>query len=158
MNLEKGICVMQCGKGHRHGVIFLYQHDSYVELDAYIEDVSPGYHGFHVHNSGNVTCGADSLCDHYNPKGKTHGGLDEKESHAGDLGNLYANDERIINARIYCNKFTLSEVFGRSLILHQDEDDLGRGAFEDSLITGHSGKRILWGIIGRNDCKKEVKC
>jgi len=33
--------------------------------------------------------------------------------------------------------------------VHEDEDDLGKGPFEDSLTTGHSGKRIACAIIGR---------
>ena len=39
-------------------------------------------------------------------------------------------------------------VIGRSLIVHQDKDDLGKGGHNDSLTTGHAGKRIACGIIG----------
>jgi Cu-Zn family superoxide dismutase len=42
-------------------------------------------------------------------------------------------------------------VYGRSVIVHSNEDDLGRGNFKDSLTTGHSGSRILYGIIGVDD-------
>ena len=44
---------------------------------------------------------------------------------------------------------------GRTLIVHEDEDDLGLGSFEDSKTTGHAGKRIACAIIGRcSPCKK----
>ena len=36
----------------------------------------------------------------------------------------------------------------RSVILHADEDDLGRGGFPDSKTTGHAGARIACGVIG----------
>jgi hypothetical protein len=35
------------------------------------------------------------------------------------------------------------------LIIHADEDDLGRGGHEDSHTTGHSGARIGCAIFGR---------
>jgi Cu/Zn superoxide dismutase len=41
------------------------------------------------------------------------------------------------------------ELFGRSLIVHEDADDLGLGDEADSLTTGHSGRRIACAVIGR---------
>jgi Cu-Zn family superoxide dismutase len=41
------------------------------------------------------------------------------------------------------------DLYGRSLIVHADKDDLGRGAHEDSGTTGHSGARIACAIFGR---------
>lgn len=38
------------------------------------------------------------------------------------------------------------------MIVHEDEDDLGKGPFEDSLVTGHSGKRMGCAIFGRGQC------
>jgi Cu-Zn family superoxide dismutase len=37
---------------------------------------------------------------------------------------------------------------GRSIIIHEDEDDLGLGNKEDSKTTGHSGARIACSVIG----------
>jgi Cu/Zn superoxide dismutase len=45
-----------------------------------------------------------------------------------------------------------SDLWGRSLIVHADEDDLGKGDFPDSATTGHSGKRIGCAIFGRGMC------
>jgi Cu-Zn family superoxide dismutase len=44
------------------------------------------------------------------------------------------------------------DLWGRSLIIHADEDDLGLGSHEDSKTTGHSGARIACAIIGRGLC------
>lgn len=41
-----------------------------------------------------------------------------------------------------------SNIIGRGLIIHADEDDCGLGDFPDSLTTGHSGKRIACAVIG----------
>jgi Cu-Zn family superoxide dismutase len=43
------------------------------------------------------------------------------------------------------------------LIVHADEDDLGKGDFPDSKTTGHSGKRIGCAIFGRAMCPTKSK-
>ena len=46
-------------------------------------------------------------------------------------------------------------VIGRSIVIHDDPDDLGIGGHSDSHTTGHAGKRIACGIIGyskANNC------
>jgi Cu-Zn family superoxide dismutase len=41
-----------------------------------------------------------------------------------------------------------SNIIGRGLIIHADQDDCGLGGFSDSLTTGHAGKRIACAVIG----------
>ena len=41
-----------------------------------------------------------------------------------------------------------TNIIGRGLIIHADEDDCGQGGQPDSLITGHAGKRIACAVIG----------
>ena len=109
-------------------------------------------HGFHVHECGDMSNKCESMCAHFNPYGKDHGGPDDKERHVGDLGNLvtdkngvakYTQRDTMIKLRgTKCN------IIGRGLIIHEDEDDLGRGEQKDSLVTGHAGKRIACAVIG----------
>jgi Cu-Zn family superoxide dismutase len=113
-----------------------------------------GEHGFHVHEAGDLTDGCTSLCAHYNPLGKNHGGLNETSSHAGDLGNIPVKDGKTINYEIIAENLPLKDIIGRSLIIHADRDDLGRGGDEESLKTGNAGERVLCGVIGyKNKCK-----
>jgi Cu-Zn family superoxide dismutase len=106
-------------------------------------------HGFHIHEAGDLSMGCQTLCAHYNPRRMSHGGHQGKARHAGDLGNLRANRAGVAKIRILVRDITPAKIWGRSLVIHEDEDDLGRGEYEDSKMTGHSGARIACAIIGR---------
>jgi Cu-Zn family superoxide dismutase len=113
-----------------------------------------GLHGFHIHEYGDMSEKCESMCAHFNPYGKSHGGPDDNVNHrhVGDLGNVetdadgnavYKKTDSIIQLRgTKCN------IIGRGLIIHADEDDCGKGGFPDSLVTGHAGKRIACAVIG----------
>ncbi len=69
----------------------------------------------------------------------------------GDLGNLKSDEEGRGFLAMSDNEVSLfgeNSILGRSVVVHQGEDDLGRGNNEESLTTGNSGKRIACGIIG----------
>ena len=113
-----------------------------------------GNHGFHIHNNGDLRGeGCLGACSHYNkgPK-RNHGGAPgfAGERHTGDLGNI----SQIGHTYTYrLAGVSSTELLGRTLIVHADPDDLGKGGEEDSLTTGHAGKRIACAIIGRaKDC------
>ena len=156
MKLNQAICVLSnFFIDHRkniYGIIKLSEvNKKNVHITGYIKGLKPGYHGFHIHRTGDLSQGCKSLCEHYNPFNKNHGGPNDKDRHVGDLGNIFANNQGIAKIDIIDDKVKLRgkySVIGRSLIVHEDYDDLGRGGYEDSLTTGHSGKRIGCGVIG----------
>ena len=110
-------------------------------------------HAIHIHEAGDLSDDCTSACSHFNPFNKNHGGINSKERHVGDLGNISTDKNgKIINMEIIDNMIKLrgnkSNIIGRSVVLHEDEDDNGLGNFPDSKTTGHSGKRIACAIIG----------
>ena len=107
-------------------------------------------HGFHVHQFGDLTNKCASVGDHYNPFGRFHGGPMDFIKHVGDLGNITANANGTANVRIVTNAFSLNNrfpVLGRSLVVHANVDDLGRGTAQTSKTTGNSGARVGCGVI-----------
>jgi len=111
-----------------------------------------GLHGFHVHECGDMSEQCESMCAHFNPFNKEHGGPDSKIRHVGDLGNLKTNEhgvaKYVTNDDMIKLRGTKCNIIGRGLIIHADEDDCGKGEFPDSLTTGHAGKRIACAVIG----------
>ena len=44
-----------------------------IHLEGTVIGLSPGLHGFHIHESSNRTEGCTSFGPHYNPRNKDHG-------------------------------------------------------------------------------------
>lgn len=117
------------------------------KLVATFTKLPPGKHGFHIHAAGDLRyVGCAGACSHWSKKAATHGGRpgDTAERHTGDLGNIEVGSYRYRLVGVKPN-----ELWGRTLIIHADEDDLGKGSHEDSTTTGHSGARIGCAIFGR---------
>jgi Cu-Zn family superoxide dismutase len=126
---------------------------SLVKIDVRLSGLKKNTkHGFHVHEAGDLTDRCESLCAHFNPYGRKHGGPGDRERHIGDLGNLQTDAHGCVEYIFYDSlirlRGTKSNIIGRGLIIHADKDDCGRGENEASLVNGNAGKRIACSIIG----------
>ena len=115
-------------------------------------------HAIHIHEFGDLSDGCKSLGPHYNPTNETHGSIDypNKPRHAGDLINNFTTDDKGEFMFSYIDdklkKIDFNDIYGRSIVIHDGIDDLGRGTGKDkaeSLKTGNAGARLACGIIGR---------
>lgn len=116
-----------------------------------ITGLTPGKHGFHVHKFGDLSGGCASAGPHWNPEGLAHGGPGDAVRHAGDLGNIEAGTDGVASATIEDSELVLSgenSIVGRSFVVHEKEDDLGKGGSELSSTTGNSGARLACGVVG----------
>tara|TARA_B100000575_G_C22891695_1_gene518909 strand:+ start:297 stop:776 length:480 start_codon:yes stop_codon:yes gene_type:complete len=157
-NSIEAICVIN--QNNIKGTIIFKENHIKKNIDIIINlsGLTPGLHGFHIHEYGDLREGCASLCNHYNPKNKKHGGPNDKERHMGDLGNIKVNNKGICKTKFSDKIIKLRgkyNIIGRSVIIHEDEDDLGKGGHKDSCTTGHAGSRIACGIIGYS---KNNKC
>jgi len=147
---SKAVCVLK-GDSVNGTVFFTQEGDGAVEIKGEIKGLKPGLHGFHVHEFGDTTDGCTSAGPHFNPHGKTHGGPGEAERHAGDLGNVNAGGDGCAKISMKDDCISLKgslSIVGRTMVVHADPDDLGKGGQDDSKTTGHAGARVACGVIG----------
>lgn len=151
MTLNKSIAVFQ---GKLSGYVkFSETHNNNIKIEINIKGLSPGLHGFHIHEKGNLLDKCLSCKGHFNPTNKKHGDRLDKDRHVGDLGNITANSKGEVKMVIYDNIIKLKgkySIIGRSVVIHSGVDDLGRGNNKESLITGNSGSRVDCAVIGIN--------
>jgi superoxide dismutase, Cu-Zn family len=117
-----------------------------VRVEARVSGLTPGEHGFHVHESGDCSApDAMSAKGHFNPAGKSHGHHGGAERHAGDMPNLVADAAGNATLVAELAQVSLTEgangIVGRSVVIHADPDDY------KSQPAGNSGKRVACGTI-----------
>lgn len=116
-----------------------------VRVTANIEGLTPGKHGFHIHEKGDCSA-ADftSAGGHFNPTKVKHGSPTDPEHHVGDFGNLEANDQGVAKFERVFNWLTFTgtnSILNKAVIIHEKADDL------TTQPTGNAGGRLACGVI-----------
>jgi superoxide dismutase, Cu-Zn family len=121
-----------------------------VKIQLKASQLSPGPHGFHIHETGQCTPpDFKSAGGHFNPHHKAHGKLNTNGAHAGDLDNIVADAKGNVHSEQVAKGVTLAKgqlhsLFksgGTSLVIHEGPDDLKTDP------AGNSGKRVACGAI-----------
>jgi len=139
--------------GKIKGTVRFDEEGDHIKIQIDLKGLKKGKkQGFHIHRYGDLSDGCESMCEHFNPYGKDHGGPQSKTRHIGDLGNIVSDQNGQANYSFIDSHIKLrgtkANIIGRGLIIHEDEDDLGLGQNETSLKTGNAGKRMACAVIG----------
>ena len=97
-----------------------------------------GVFGFHIHEGED--CGSNGQEPFSNTKGHYNPGDCPHPYHAGDLPPLFEND-RYAYMSFLTNRFTATEIIGRTVVIHLKPDDF------HSQPSGNSGEKIACGVI-----------
>ncbi|UCH65242.1 MAG: superoxide dismutase family protein [Ignavibacterium sp.] len=146
-DVNRAICLLYPTKGSETtGTVTFTQKQNGILITADVKGLSPGKHGFHIHEFGDCSkLDGKSAGGHFNPTAKNHSGPESEERHVGDLGNLFAGDDGTAHYEWTDKLISFSgtnSIIGRAIIVHADEDDL------TSQPTGNAGVRLACGVIG----------
>ena len=130
------------------GKVTFTQEADGVKIVADVQGLEPGKHGIHIHEKNDLSKpDLSSAGGHFNPGGAAHhhSGPDDAKRHAGDLGNIEADQSGKGHLELTSSELSIdgpkTGVIGRSVIIHKDPDDL------KSQPAGNSGARIAGGAI-----------
>lgn len=145
--VKKAVCVLHPTEGNDvHGLVTFTRSGSEIKIVADVEGLTPGKHGFHIHQWGDCSApDGTSAGGHFNPENTEHGGPADAVRHVGDLGNITAGEDGTAHLEMTDSMIAFSgkhSIIGRGIIVHAGEDDL------TSQPTGAAGARVACGVIG----------
>jgi len=140
----KAIAVLSSASGSQvAGTVTFTKSGDGVQVVANVTGLTPGKHGFHVHEFGDCSApDATSAGSHFNPTKDPHAGHDADKRHMGDLGNIEADASGKARLEITDKKIKLDQIIGKAVIVHEKADDL------KTQPTGDAGGRLACGVIG----------
>lgn len=105
-----------------------------------------GSFGFHVHERGDCSAvDASSAGGHFNPTVAPHGRAGAGAHHLGDMDNLVADSEGVVQLDRVLQGASLGgggqDILGKALVVHADPDDY------HSQPAGNAGIRLACGVI-----------
>jgi Cu-Zn family superoxide dismutase len=144
---SKAIAVLHAASGSNvAGTVTFTAAGNEVKVVADITGLTPGKHGFHIHEFGDCSApDAKSAGGHFNPTNHQHGAPDASDRHAGDLGNIEADASGKAHLEMSDKVMKLTgadSILGHAVIVHEKADDL------KTQPTGDAGGRLACGVIG----------
>lgn len=114
-------------------------------LKVEVDDLEPGEHGLHLHETGRCEPPFQSAGGHYSPAGRAHGLLSDGGPHAGDLPNLVVGEGASTTiAHAWADGLSIAELTrgdGSALVVHAGPDDYR------SDPAGAAGERVACAVI-----------
>jgi Cu/Zn superoxide dismutase len=108
--------------GARIGIVTLAQEADGVHVHVNARGLTPGFHGFHIHDIGTCTAPAfTSAGGHYNPAGASHG------AHAGDNPVVLVRADGSADQTFVTKNYTVSDLLGADVaaVIHAGADNYG---------------------------------
>jgi Cu/Zn superoxide dismutase len=172
MTQDYAICLLNFSKNlsaynpSQKGILYFYpKSKNTTNIIVLLKNISlhnGNLKGLHLHECGDLSDGCTSACAHYNPKGVHHGGLNSLVRHYGDFGNVQIGKNGYCQIQLLDVPVTIKKCVGRSIVLHEAEDDLGLGETRyirnkskiNQILTTYledSNKAICDEITGRHE-------
>ena len=131
-----------------------------------VQNMTPGFHGFHVHETGQCDAAATppfgSAGSHLNLTGASH------PSHEGDFPALLVMQDGTAAMSFRTDRFTVQDLLdadGSGIVLHSGPDNYanipadylqeGEQLLDSTINSGDSGDRVACGVVMQGDIPTE---
>lgn len=152
-------------EGTELGTVEISEVDDALQFSADLTGLEPGFHGFHVHQTGLCETGSQApgnpgeTGDFLSAGGHLGAGESDHPDHAGDLPQLLVKNSGDAVLSFETDRLTMSDLEdedGSAIMIHSGPDNYanvpGRyapgGPDGDSLNAGDAGSRLACGVIG----------
>lgn len=143
--ISKAVAILLTTRGNKvEGRVTFTQTENGMQVKGVISGLTPGEHGFHVHEFGVWSPDGKAAGSHFNPTAQKHGEREASKRHVGDLGNIKANENGNAVIDFVDPSLTFhgpNSIIGRGLVVHEKPDDY-------SQPVGNAGDRVAVGVIG----------
>lgn len=151
----KEVMMKNLETGNAIGTVMVSSHDDDgVVFTPKLSGLTPGVHGFHVHQNGDCSSAmkdgkkvlGGAAGGHFDPENTDkHRAPWSERGHEGDLPVLYVNEEGEATQPIFAPELELEDIEGRALMIHAGGDN-----YSDSpKKLGGGGKRVACGVISQ---------
>jgi superoxide dismutase, Cu-Zn family len=115
-----------------------------------LHDLTPGLHGFHLHENPSCEDHGNAAGGHFDPK-KTdkHLGPYNEHGHMGDLPALFVKPDGSSDLPILAKKMKVGDFVGHSLVIHVGSDNYS----DTPAKLGGGGARFACGVISETTKK-----
>ena len=139
--------IMFDAEGNSLGMVSFREGENGVLITAELEGLPPGWHSFHLHETGSCLPDFSAAGGHFAPLGNEHGLLNAAGPHAGDMPNLHVAEDGRGMAEYFTDRVTLVpgaqtnllDADGGAVVIHANPDSYGAEA--------GSGGRLACGVI-----------
>lgn len=142
------------------------ENSSVVRVSVSVHDLTPGFHGFHVHETGACTPTFTAAGFHLDLDDGTGSGGTAHPNEAGDMPLLLVNADGTAEARFVTDRYQIADLLegnGTALIVHAAPDNYANipsrylappatinAVDQATKDTGDAGGRIACGVIEEN--------
>lgn len=142
------MAMLKTADGTDAGVVQVRQAGNGTLFHTELSGLTPGWHSFHVHETGSCEDGFDAAGGHYAPDGNGHGLMAEDGAHAGDLPNIHVHENGEANAEFYSARLQISD--GAAPMMDEDGSSIMIHAEPDSYQSdAEAGARVACGVISQ---------
>jgi Cu/Zn superoxide dismutase len=144
------------------GTVDFTQEGTQVRVRVVAQGLTPGWHGFHIHETGN--CSAPSFASAGGHLGAALG--QSQPNHKGDMPSLLAGTDGTVRTTFRTDHFAVADLFptgGTAVVIHAAADNFANipiGTNPDqyqantptstslTAATGNAGARVACGVVG----------